>query len=200
MYSYISGELVEIEEDHIVVDHQGIGYRLFVSDSAKYHLPAIGKHVKIFTYLNVREDAMQIFGFSSKEELALFKLLIAVNGIGPKGALAILGVLSAEDLRFAIMAEDAKAIAAAPGIGSKTAQRVILDLKDKLEQIPSTGLSASSLGAATNRVRTEVVEAMNALGYSSSEAFRAMEGLEIKEEDSVESILKEVLKKMSFLS
>jgi Holliday junction DNA helicase RuvA len=131
--------------------------------------------------------------------LSLFKLLLGVNGIGPKGALAILGVMSAEDLRFAILAEDAKAIAAAPGIGGKTAQRVIIDLKDKLDKIPSMGLSAASDAVPANRVKTDVIEAMTALGYSPSEAMRAMEGMNITEEDSLETILKEVLKKMSFL-
>jgi Holliday junction DNA helicase RuvA len=199
MYSYISGELVAVESEYIVVDNHGIGYRLFVPTSVTYHLPKLGEQVKIYTYLNVREDAMQIFGFSTQEELSLFKLLLGVNGIGPKGALAILGVMSAEDLRFAILAEDAKAIAAAPGIGGKTAQRVIIDLKDKLDKIPSMGLSAASGAVPANRVKTDVIEAMTALGYSPSEAMRAMEGMNITEEDSLETILKEVLKKMSFL-
>ena len=134
MYSYISGQLVEVNEETIVVDNHGIGYEFFIPKSVVYQLPNVGGNVKIYTYLYVREDAMQFFGFRTKEELALFKLLIGVNGIGPKGALAVLGVLSAQDLRFAILAEDAKAIAAAPGIGSKTAQRVIIDLKDKIDQ------------------------------------------------------------------
>lgn len=199
MYAYLSGTLAGVEEDAVVVDNHGIGYRCFVSASARYHLPPVGEQVKVYTYLNVREDAMQLFGFLSEEELAIFKLLIAVNGIGPKGALAILGVLSAEDLRFAVMSDNAKAIAAAPGIGGKTAQRVIIDLKDKLDQIPSVRMGGGERDAGASRILTEVAEALQSLGYAPSEAYRAMEGMEIGDGDTVETVLKEALKKMAFL-
>lgn len=119
----------------IVVDNHGIGYEFFIPKSVVYQLPNVGGNVKIYTYLYVREDAMQFFGFRTKEELALFKLLIGVNGIGPKGALAVLGVLSAQDLRFAILAEDAKAIAAAPGIVLR--QPSVLSLTSKTRLIRS---------------------------------------------------------------
>ena len=142
---------------------------------------------------------MQLFGFRTKEELELFQLLIGVNGIGPKGALAVLGVLSAQDLKFAILAEDAKAIATAPGIGSKTAQRVIIDLKDKIDQIAPAGISGVTPLAGGSQVKSDVIDAMTSLGYSASEALRAMEGMEIRDDDRVEVILKEVLRKMSFL-
>lgn len=199
MYSYISGELVEVNEDTIVVDNHGIGYRFFVPKTMQYQWNRLGEQIKVYTYLHVREDAMQMFGFMSQEDLELFKLLIGVNGIGPKGGLAILGVLSASDLRFAILAEDAKAIAAAPGIGAKTAQRVIIDLKDKINQVAVSGMSGVQPVSGNQAVKTDVIDAMTSLGYSASEALRAMEGMEIGEEDTVEKILKEVLKKMSFL-
>lgn len=200
MYSYISGQLVEVNEETIVVDNHGIGYEFFIPKSVVYQLPNVGGNVKIYTYLYVREDAMQFFGFRTKEELALFKLLIGVNGIGPKGALAVLGVLSAQDLRFAILAEDAKAIAAAPGIGSKTAQRVIIDLKDKIDKIaPAGSASGIPINDAASAIKTDVIDAMTSLGYSASQALRAMEDMEITEDDTVEVVLKEVLKKMSFL-
>ncbi len=199
MYSYISGELVEVNEDTIVVDNHGIGYRFFVPKTMQYQWKRIGEQIKVYTYLYVREDAMQMFGFLSKEDLELFKLLIGVNGIGPKGGLAILGVLSASDLRFAILAEDAKAIAAAPGIGAKTAQRVIIDLKDKIDQVAVSGMSGVQPVSGNQAVKTDVIDAMTSLGYSASEALRAMEGMDIGEDDTVEKILKEVLKKMSFL-
>ena len=200
MYSYISGQLVEVNEETIVVDNHGIGYEFFVPKSVIYQLPNVGGNVKIYTYLHVREDAMQFFGFRTKEELALFKLLIGVNGIGPKGALAVLGVLGAQDLRFAVLAEDAKAIAAAPGIGSKTAQRVIIDLKDKIDKIaPAGSASGIPVNDGASAIKTDVIDAMTSLGYSASQALRAMEDMEITEDDTVEVVLKEVLKKMSFL-
>lgn len=200
MYSYISGELVEINEETIVVDNHGIGYEFFVPKSVIYQLPGIGGNIKIYTYLYVREDAMQFLGFRTKEELGLFKLLIGVNGIGPKGALAVLSVLSAQDLRFAILAEDAKAIATAPGIGNKTAQRVIIDLKDKIDKIaPAGSASGMPVKDTISSVKTDVMDAMTSLGYSATQALRAMEDMDITEDDTVEVVLKEVLKKMAFV-
>jgi Holliday junction DNA helicase RuvA len=199
MYSYISGTLVAVEKDYIVVDNHGIGYRLFVPSTVTGHIPGLGEQVKIYTYLSVREDAMQLFGFSSQQELDLFRLLIGVNGIGPKGALGILSVLSAEDLRFAVLAEDTKAICQAPGIGKKTAQRLILDLKDKIRDIPAMGLSPSAGSDPAGSIKSDVIEAMTSLGYSASETLRAMEDMEITSEDTLEDVIKEVLKKLSFL-
>lgn len=199
MYSYISGELVEVNEDTIVVDNHGIGYEFAVSRSTVASMHLLGQQVKVYTYLHVREDAMMLFGFATKEELELFRLLIGVNGIGPKGALAILGVLTPADLRFAILAEDAKAIASAPGIGAKTAQRVIIDLRDKIDGVASSGLAGVTQVFGNQGVKQDVLDAMESLGYSASEALRAMEGIEFDEETSVEVVLKEVLKKMSFL-
>ena len=132
MIAFVRGEIENISEDHAVIDVGGIGYNVRISPGTAGRLPGIGKEVKMYTYTCVREDAFWLYGFLSRDELELFKLLITVNGIGPKGGLAILSVLSADDLRFAIISGDAKAIARAPGIGAKTAGRVILDLKDKI--------------------------------------------------------------------
>ena len=132
MYSYIRGPLAEVEMDHIVLDVYGVGYNIYIPTNCMEYLPGIGEECKIHTYLYVREDAMMLYGFLTKDDLDLFKQLISVSGIGPKGALGILSALSADDLRFAILAGDSKAIAKAPGIGAKTAQRVILELKDKM--------------------------------------------------------------------
>lgn len=200
MYSYISGELIETTEETIVVDNHGIGYEIFVPKSILFQLPAVGSSVLIYTYLHIREDVMQLFGFRTKEELQLFRLLIGVTGIGPKGALSILSIMNASDLRFAILAEDAKAIAAAPGVGSKTAQRVIIDLRDKMDAITPAGLSAGD--AATDQLaslKSDVIDAMTSLGYSASQALRAMEDMEITEEDAVEDVLRDVLRKMAFV-
>lgn len=202
MYSYITGELVEIQEGQIVIDNQGIGYNIFVPGCVIDTLPMTGSTVKIYTYLNVREDAMTLFGFGNKDELQLFKLLIGVNGIGPKGALAILSVMSADELRFAIVGDDAKAIAKAPGVGAKTAQRVILDLRDKIDLQEAFEQKLTTGGedvAGVSGIRNEAVQALTALGYSSSESLKAMNQIDITEDMDVEALLKETLKKMAFL-
>lgn len=202
MYSYIKGELAEINTDHIVIDVNGIGYMIYISSQALDYLPAIGETIKVHTYLYMREDAMILYGFLTKDELEIFKLLITVSGIGPKGGLAILSTLSADDLRFAVLSGDSKAIAKAPGVGSKTAQRVIIDLKDKLslEDAFEKKLeheNEKSNIASNSRVKNDAVMALNALGYSSSESLKAVSKVEITEEMDVEDVLKAALKHMS---
>lgn len=198
MYSYIKGELVDVTGDHIVVDNNGIGYQMFISSSTHFHMPAIGEDVKVYTYLNVKEDAMQLFGFLTKEELELFKLLITVNGIGPKNALGILGTLEPADLRFAIMAEDAKAISKAPGVGAKSAQRIIIELRDKIDSVETSALTNSPV-ASLNTMKRDVIDSLENMGYSSSQVLKAMDELEISDDDNIEDVLKQVLVKLSFL-
>lgn len=198
MYSYIKGELVDVAGDHIVVDNNGIGYQMFISSSTHFHMPAIGEDVKVYTYLNVKEDAMQLFGFLTKEELELFKLLITVNGIGPKNALGILGTLEPADLRFAIMAEDAKAISKAPGVGAKSAQRIIIELRDKIDSVETSALTNSPV-ASLNSMKRDVIDSLENMGYSSSQVLKAMDELEISDDDNIEDVLKQVLVKLSFL-
>ncbi len=203
MYSYIKGTIEEICEDKIVVENQGIGYNIYVPASVLDHITAVGSSVKIYTYLNVKEDSFTLFGFLTKDDLKVFQLLLGVNGIGPKGALAILSVLSTDDLRFAVMGGDAKAIAKAPGIGAKTAQRVILELKDKLnledifEEKETPEFKEVNTQAKT--VKNEAVQALVALGYSSSEAFAALSKIEITKDLEVEDVLKAALKQMAFM-
>lgn len=132
MISYIRGELVAIEEDKVIIDVNGVGYGIFMPAQSLNQLPSAGNEVKVHTYLNVREDAMQLFGFLTKDDLLVYKLVIGVSGIGPKGGLAILSTLTPNDLRFAVASSDVKAISAAPGIGKKTAEKLIIELKDKL--------------------------------------------------------------------
>lgn len=198
MYSYIKGELVDVAGDHIVVDNNGIGYQMFISSSTHFHMPAIGEDVKVYTYLNVKEDAMQLFGFLTKEELELFKLLITVNGIGPKNALGILGTLEPADLRFAIMAEDAKAISKAPGVGAKSAQRIIIELRDMIDSVETSALTNSPV-ASLNTMKRDVIDSLENMGYSSSQVLKAMDELEISDDDNIEDVLKQVLVKLSFL-
>lgn len=208
MIAYIKGEIVDITEDNLVLEANSIGYNIKISAGTAGLLPGIGEEVKIYTYTYVREDAFLLYGFLTKDDLEIFKKLITVNGIGPKGGLAILSVMSADDLRFAILAGDAKAIAKAPGIGAKTAERVILDLRDKVSiedsfvgreaaAMKSVLLGKGNGGAGAAAVaRNEAVEALTALGYSASEALKAVKQVEITEGMDTEEILKQALKKM----
>lgn len=204
MYAYIKGILAEITEDAIIVENQGIGYEIAVPGQVFDYLPSVGEEVKIYTYHYVREDAILLYGFLTKEDVRIFKMLIGVSGIGPKGALAILSVLSTDDLRFAILGDDAKAIAKAPGVGAKTAQRVIIELKDKLsledafEQKLANQAQKAELNPAVG-VKNEAILALTSLGYSQSEALKVLQGIEISPDDHVEDVLKMALKQMAFL-
>jgi holliday junction DNA helicase ruvA len=204
MYAYIKGILAEITEDAIIVENQGIGYEIAVPGQVFDYLPSVGEEVKIYTYHYVREDAILLYGFLTKEDVRIFKMLIGVSGIGPKGALAILSVLSTDDLRFAILGDDAKAIAKAPGVGAKTAQRVIIELKDKLsledafEQKLANQAQKAELNPAVG-VKNEAILALTSLGYSQSEALKVLQGIEISPDDQVEDVLKMALKQMAFL-
>ena len=133
MISYVKGELAAIEEQKAIIDVGGIGYGVFMPHQALAMLPSVGNEVKLYTYLNVREDAMQLFGFLTKDDLEIFRLVIGVSGIGPKGGLNILSCMSPDELRFAIMSGDAKMISSAPGIGKKTAEKLIVELRDKVD-------------------------------------------------------------------
>lgn len=201
MISYIRGELADIQEDKVIVDVGGVGYGVYMTSKAMAKLPPIGEQVKIHTYLNVREDAMQLFGFLGKDDLQVFRLLLGVSGIGPKGGLGILSALSADDLRFAVMASDVKAISAAPGIGKKTAEKLIIELKDKLKVedmlehvVGSVDSQEAQFGAGS--IQSEAVQALVALGYGSTEALRAVRAVPEKETMQVEELLKAALKQM----
>lgn len=198
MIAFVKGSLVDVESDRVIIDVGGIGYNVFVSSYTMGRLPLEGNEVKLYTYLNVKEDLMQLYGFLSKDELRIFKLLIGVNGIGPKGGLGILSYLTPDDLRFAVMANDVKAISAAPGIGKKTAEKLILELKDKLgsvepEEVP-TSESVTGNTPFSKEIQTDAVQALVALGYGSTEALRAVTNVMTEQEDSVEEILKKALK------
>lgn len=202
MISYIKGSLADITEDSIVVDVSGIGWQIFVPGQVLDRLPAMGETIKVHTWLQVREDAMTLFGFLTKDDLRIFKLLIGVNGIGPKNALAILSVMSTDDLRFAILGDDAKAIAKTPGVGPKTAQRLILELKDKVsleDAFEQKMAHVQKAQADVSGVKAEAVMALTALGYSSSEAFKALNGIEITEDMEVEALLKLALKNVAMI-
>ena len=201
MISYIKGELTEVFEDTVVVETNGIGYNIRVPGSVLDRLPSVGSSVRIYTYLYVKEDAMNLFGFLSRDDLSVFKLLLNVSGIGPKGARAILSTIGPDDLRFAVLSEDVKTISSAPGIGAKTAKRLIIELKDKLKlaEVFETALANKEKASSENDVllaRNEAVEALVALGYASAQAMKAVQQVENAEEKDSEQILKEALKKL----
>lgn len=201
MISYIKGELTQVFEDTVVVETNGIGYNIRVPGSVLDRLPSVGSSVRIYTYLYVKEDAMNLFGFLSRDDLSVFKLLLNVSGIGPKGALAILSTIGPDDLRFAVLSEDVKTISSAPGIGAKTAKRLIIELKDKLKlaEVFETALANKEKASSENDVllaKNEAVEALVALGYASAQAMKAVQQVENAEEKDSEQILKEALKKL----
>ena len=199
MYAYIKGEIADIAEDMLVLECNNIGYNIRVPSSVIQRLPAVGTTIKIYTYTSVREDAFQLFGFLSKDDLDIYQKLITVNSIGPKGALGLMSAMSTDDLRFAIISGDAKTIAKAPGIGKKSAERIILDLRDKIglqTDSQNSELSVSDIAenmAAKNEVN-EAIEAMTALGYSPAEAVKAVRQITITDGMDAGEILKRALK------
>jgi len=200
MYAYIKGTIADISEDNVVLECNNIGYNIHVPFSVVQSLPGVGAEVKIYTYTCVREDAFILYGFLSKDDLWIFKKLITVNGIGPKGALGILSAMTADALRFAIVAGDAKTISKAPGIGAKSAERIILDLKDKisisLEKEETVPILAAGTLARTEE-KNEAMEAMVALGYSAAESLKAINQLQITDDMDSSAILKQALKIVS---
>lgn len=203
MIAYLNGILAEIEEENIVIEINGIGYNVRIPAGMAGRLPQIGEVVKLYTYTSVREDAIGLYGFLSRDDLNMYRQLITVSGIGPKGGLSVLSAMSADELRMAVISQDAKAIAKAPGVGTKTAQRIILELKDKISledtammrevnQVPQGNMLTGK-----SQAQTEAVEALTALGYSPSEALRAVKTVLQETPDlDVEALLKAALKKM----
>ena len=202
MISFIKGKMVHIYENVIIVENNGIGYEIFVPVSVIGNMPLVGSEVMIYTYMHVREDALQLFGFLDRDTLEIFKLLITVSGIGPKGAIGVLGTLSADDIRYAVMAEDAKTIAKAPGIGAKTASKVVIELKDKLkmrdvaENISSEIDGQQSIfdDGGSKQAVSDAIEALVSLGYSATEATKAVRKADAGDDVTVEELLKLSLK------
>ncbi len=204
MIGYVRGSLEYIEEGNAVIDVSGIGYNVKISPLTASLLPSIHSEVKLFTYTSISENGCSLYGFLEKDELNMFKLLITVNGVGPKGAQAVLSAMSANDLRFAIIGSDVKLLSKAPGVGKKTAERIILDLKDKisLEETMEASLG-SSIGlngevsksqTADSAAKSEAVEALIALGYGSAESLKAVNKVPYEEGMESEALLKGALK------
>ena len=196
MIAFLKGTVAAVYDGAAEIDVNGVGYEVRIAGDTVQRLALAGRdeEIKIYTYTYLREDQIALYGFLSREDLELFKLLITVSGIGPKGALALLSVGTADDLRFAIMTGDAKMIARAPGVGKKTAERLILDLRDKVAGLYDAGMPAIAAGeagaaggigaadyipsagaaAGTDDAAREAIEALTALGYSRAEASKAV--------------------------
>ena len=201
MIAFLRGTVEDIAESSLVLDVHGVGYEVLVPGQLLSSISGTGQ-LKLYTYMQVREDAVVLFGFLTKDDLAMFKMLIGVNGVGPKAGLAILSALGADDLRFAVLSDDAKKIAKTPGIGAKTAQKIILELKYKLDlqdafekklAAPTVGAEVAA-AAAGNSVVQDAVEALVALGYGSTESLKAVRSVNPDEHMDVETVLKAALK------
>ena len=198
MIHFVRGKLEETGNDYVVLDNHGIGYLIYTPSSVLNELPNRGETVRMYTYMYVREDQMTLYGFLTRDDLQIFKLLISISGIGPKGALGILSTISPDQFRIAVISGDSKAISKAPGIGPKTAQKLIIELKDKLkledvfeeEDVPSTSDSLD------HNAQKEAMMALVSLGYSESEAFGALKKIHATPEMDSEALLKLALKQM----
>ncbi len=209
MIHFIRGSLSEVADGLVVVEAAGVGYGIRVPASVIGALPPRGSEVKIHTYFSVTQNGVELYGFLTPEDRTMFTMLLTVSGIGPKGALGILSALTPDELRMAIVSGDSKSIARAPGVGSKTAQRVVLELKDRLDaaEVFHTALehggdaSAPGIGAPAGvyGVQKEAVEALVALGYSNAEAARAVKKAEPQDDMTVDQLLKAALKQLNFL-
>ena len=194
----VKGILTYVEPTFAVVECGGVGYKCFISTTTLKELPSANKEVNLFTHLSVREDAMDLYGFKEKEELEAFKLLISVSGIGPKAAISILSVLTPEKLGVAVSSGDIRAISSAQGVGKKTAERVVLELKDKIAGI-ATGSTASivegiqSVAASSNA--QEAIEVLVSLGFNQSAASAAVGAMD--KSLSVDDMVRKGLKELS---
>lgn len=204
MYSYIRGEIAEVYEDSIVLDNNGIGYQIFMSVLDLKSLKGQGETKLIHTYFSVTENGIGLYGFLTKDEREMFLLLLKVGGIGPKGALSVLSAMNERDLKYAILSDDEKAISKAPGIGAKTAKRIIVELKDKIDDSflkdglnKPLGSDMEKAGGLGDGSLNDAYLALISLGYSSSSAYRALSEVEGREEMDVSTLLKEALKRLS---
>lgn len=196
MFYYISGTLAHKEDGFAVIDAGGVGYKLLTSLGSLDRLGAVGSDAKMYTHLYVREGVFDLYGFASQEELSMFLLLTGVSGVGPKAALAVLGVLSPAALSLAVVSGDTKSITRANGVGPKVAQRIVMELKDKIknEDMIPADLAGESVGGGAFVASNEAVEALCVLGYSAFEAKQALSGIDMSQD--LELIIRDALKKL----
>lgn len=201
MIAFLQGKPVSKGSDYIIISVGGVGYKVFVPATTMARFSGSEEEVKVHTYLHVREDALILFGFAEEEELQLFETLINVNGVGPKVALGILSSGSANALKQAIVGENLVVLTNIPGIGKKTAQRIIIELKDKLAKEPmlASNLGVPGIIVSSGSWGQEAIEALQALGYSQAEASRAVQGILAREDSSlkIEEVIRLALKELA---
>ena len=199
MISFVRGRLAFVTENTVELDVGGIGYEVFVPTTVLSALPPKGNDVELFTYLNVKEDEMTLFGFLTRDALSVFKLLISVSGVGPKGALGLLSAVSPDDLRFAVLSSDVKLLSKAPGVGKKTAERIVIELRDKFgKEAETKAIGREIEGNAVfseSDPRQDAVLALIELGFSGADAYKAVRELDPALNDA-EQMLKQALKKL----
>ena len=198
MYAYIYGEIIEKEPENIVIECNHIGYNIHIAPGMVSKFPSVGQMARIYTYTSVREDAFWLYGFTSKDELALFKQLITVSGIGPKAAMGILSVMDVDTIRLAVISQDSKMLAKAPGVGAKSASRIVLELKDKIKPEDVIGRPVEDEeDSVVGTIKQEATEALVALGYTVSDAYKVLQKLDITENTRVEDVIKMALRQIS---
>lgn len=198
MYAYIYGEIIEKEPENIVIECNHIGYNIHIAPGMVSKFPSVGQMARIYTYTSVREDAFWLYGFTSKDELALFKQLITVSGIGPKAAMGILSVMDVDTIRLAVISQDSKMLAKAPGVGAKSASRIVLELKDKIKPEDVIGRPVEDEeDSVVSTIKQEATEALVALGYTVSDAYKVLQKLDITENTRVEDVIKMALRQIS---
>lgn len=193
MYEYIKGIFAGVNKDYIIIENNGIGYKVFTSGTTLANMPALNDSVTLFMQQLVREDFIGLYGFLTRDELNMFNMLLSINGVGAKASLSLLSISNVNNLKYAILSGDEKTLIKAPGIGKKTAQRIILELRDKFkndEFVPNDSVNEDDF--RSNRKLLEALEALVALGYSEKEAEKVLE--KVNQEDSIESIIKNSLK------
>lgn len=198
MYAFFKGTVESIYSDYLILDTGSMGVNIMMSASELDRI-SVSDEVKIYTYTSVREDAITLYGFLSREKLDFFKLLLTVNGVGPKLAIGIAGC-NTEDVKTAIVAQDTKALSKLPGVGAKMAGRLALELKDKVSLFSSIDSDRDTVSPGVsdkntdNTLISEAVSILTALGYSSSEALKAIRSVDISDDDTAESLVPKALR------
>ena len=197
MYEYIKGKYIGINKDYVIIENNGIGYKIFTSGATMAEMPKVSEEVQLYLEQIVREDFIGLYGFKDREELEMFKLLISISGVGAKAALSLLSISRINNLKYAIIMEDDKHLCRAPGIGKKTAGRIILELKDKIKTDEiSEGVDIQQgfedIAPSNSNAIGEALGALLALGYSEKEAENALK--KVNRQESVENIIKECLR------
>lgn len=197
MYEYIKGKYIGINKDYVIIENNGIGYKIFTSGATMAEMPKVSEEVQLYLEQIVREDFIGLYGFKDREELEMFKLLISISGVGAKAALSLLSISRINNLKYAIIMEDDKHLCRAPGIGKKTAGRIILELRDKIKTDEvSEGVDIQQgfedIAPSNSNAIGEALGALLALGYSEKEAESALK--KVNREESVENIIKECLR------